>query len=327
MAGAAQVVDGPTLKAIRERRRVNCGVPDNLPGFATRDVLGQWRGFDVDFCRAVAAAVLGDSRLVHYVADTPKTQFSALQSGQVDLLARAGAWTYSRDVGFGLDFAGVSYYDGQGFLAPKSRSLRSSADFKTAAICVEAGTTAELNLVEYLKTAELKAKSMVLETQDEAWAAYQAGKCQVLSANISTLASLRSSLKSPAGQVILPDVISKEPLGPVVRQGDDQWADIVRWTLNAMILGEELGIESRTVEQARANPASPEVSRLLNGDGYGEMMRVKDDWGFQILRQVGSYAEVFDRNIGPKTPLGLARDQNALWNAGRPGLLYSPPLR
>jgi general L-amino acid transport system substrate-binding protein len=212
-------------------------------------------------------------------------------------------------------------------MAPKAKGFRSAQDLKTAQVCVQAGTTTEQNLVDYLRSADLKAKSTPMETEEEAWAAYQNGTCTVLSANISTLAAFRSSLKSPQDQVILPDIISNEPLGPVVRQGDDQWADIVRWTLNAMILGEELGITSKNVDAVRAQQSKPEIARLLNGDGYGEMMRVHDDWAFQILRQVGNYAEVFDRNIGPNTPIGLARDENALWNAGRPGLLFSPPMR
>jgi general L-amino acid transport system substrate-binding protein len=326
-AGAAPAVDGPTLKAIRERGRVNCGVSTQLPGFATRDVLGHWRGFDVDFCRAVATVVLGSADAVHIVPDKVQNRYATLQAGNVDVLARGGAWTFSSDVGRGLDFAGVSYYDGQGFMAPKSKNFRSAQDLKTASVCVQAGTNTELNLVEYLKSADLKAKSMVMETQEDAWAAYQNGTCTVLSANISTLAAFRSSLKSPQDNVILPDIISKEPLGPVVRQGDDQWADIVRWTLNAMVLGEELGVTSKDVDAARAKPRTPEIARLLSGDGYGDMMRVKDDWAFQVIRQVGNYAEVYDRNIGPSTPIGLARDENALWNAGRPGLLFSPPMR
>lgn len=326
-AGAAPAVDGPTLKTIRARGRVNCGVSTELPGFATRDLLGHWRGFDVDFCRAVAAAVLGSADAVHIVADKAQNRYASLQAGNVDVLARAGSWTFSSDVGRGLNFAGVSYYDGQGFMAPKAKGFRSAQDLKAASVCVQAGTTTELNLVEYLRSADLKAKSMPMETEEEAWAAYQNGTCAVLSANISTLAALRSSLKSPQDQVILPDIISKEPLGPVVRQGDDQWADIVRWTLNAMILGEELGITSKDVDAARGQPRTPEIARLLSGDGYGEMMRVHDDWAFQVIRQVGNYAEVFDRNIGPNTPIGLTRDENALWNAARPGLLFSPPMR
>jgi general L-amino acid transport system substrate-binding protein len=301
-----------------------------LPGFATRDLFGQERGFDVDFCRAVAAAVLGDARLVHFVPDRLETRVASLQAGTVDVLAEGGSWTFTRDVGRGLDFAGVSYYDAQGFLAPKAKGYRSAQDLKTASICVQGGTTAELNLAEYLRAAELKARPMVTDTQEDAWAAYQKGTCQVLSANISTLAAFRSSLKSPKDHVILPDVISKEPLGPVVRQGDDQWADIVRWALNAMILGEELGVDSKNVEAARSHPRTPEIGRLLSGngyDGYGEMMRLKDDWAFQVIRQVGNYQEVFDRNIGLSTPLGLARDENALWNATPPGLLFSPPMR
>jgi general L-amino acid transport system substrate-binding protein len=324
--GAVTPADGPTLKAVKARRRLNCGVAANSPGFATRDMLGQWRGFDVDFCRAVAAAVLGDARAVHYVPVTVKTRFTQLQAGDVDLLARSGAWTFSRDVGLGLDFAGISFYDGQGFLAAKGKNFKSAADLGTNSVCVQSGTTAETNLDEYRRTEGMKFKTTVVETEDDARTAYENGTCSVLSANISFLASIRSGRKGD-GDVILPDVISKEPLGPVVRQSDDQWADIIRWTLNAMVLGEELGIDTKNVDSARSNPRTPEIGRLLSGDGYGEMMRVNDDWAFQIFRQVGNYAEVFERNIGPASSIGLERDQNALWNAGRPGLMYAPPMR
>jgi len=325
-AGAVTPADGPTLKAVKARKRLNCGVAANQTGFATRDMLGQWRGFDVDFCRAVAAAVLGDARAVHYVPVTVKSRFNQLQAGEVDVLARSGAWTFSRDVGLGLDFAGVSYFDGQGFLAAKAKGFKSAADLGTSPVCVQSGTTAETNLDEYRRTAGMKFKTTVVETEDDARAAFENGTCAVLSANISFLASVRSGRKG-AGDVILPDVISKEPLGPVIRQGDDQWADIVRWTLNALILGEELGIDTKNVESARSGPRTAEIGRLLSGDGNGEMLRINDDWAFQIFRQVGNYAEIYDRNIGPQTSVGLERDLNALWNAGRPGLLFAPPMR
>lgn len=324
--GAAPLASA-TLKAIRARGRVNCGVPTDLAGFAERDVLGQWKGFDVDMCRAVAAAVLKDARAVRIVPLTARTRFTALQAGQVDLLARAGAWTYTRDAGLGLDFAGISYYDAQGFLAPIALNLKSAADFGERRICVEAGTTSELNLLEYLRGSASKAKSVVADSLEEAIAAYQDGRCEILSANRSTLAAILSNLRRADENIILPDAISKEPMGPVVRQGDDVWTDVVRWTLNAMILAEEMQLTSHDIEEAREAPATPEIGRLLSGDGYGAMLTLPDDWAYQVIRQVGGYGEVFSRNLGPETPLKLARGLNAPWNAQPSGLLYAPPVR
>lgn len=332
---APQVVAAPgaaptpsaTLLTVRARGRVLCGVQDDLNGFADRDVLGQWRGFDVDLCRAVAAAVFGDARAVGIVPLDPRARFTALQAGQIDMLARGGAWTFTRDAGLGVDFAGVSYYDGQGFLVRSSLGVTRAADLGEARICVEAGTNAELNLIEYLRASGSRARAVLAESADDARASYEEGRCEVLSSAQSYLASARTRLRRGDDHILLPDVISKEPFGPVVRQGDSAWTDVVRWSLNAMILAEELGLDSANVADARANPAAPEVGRLLNGDGYGGMLSLRDDWAFQIIRQVGSYGQVFERNLGPDTALKLERGRNALWNAEAPGLLYAPPMR
>jgi general L-amino acid transport system substrate-binding protein len=302
-------------------------VQADLPGFADRDVLGQWRGFDVDLCRAVAAAVFGDARAVGIVPLDTEARFTALQAGQIDMLARGGAWTFTRDAGLGVDFAGVSYYDGQGFLVRDSMKVSHAADLGEARICVEAGTNAELNLIEYLRSSGSRARAVLAESADDARVSYEQGRCEVLSSAVSYLASARTKLHREEDHVILPDLISKEPFGPVVRQGDSAWADVVRWSLDAMILAEELGLDSTNVSEARDAPAAPEVGRLLKGDGYGGMLSLRDDWAFQIIRQVGSYRQVFERNLGPNTALRLERGRNALWNAETPGLLYAPPMR
>lgn len=326
-APGAAPTPSATLLTVRARGRLLCGVQDDLPGFADRDVLGQWKGFDIDICRAVAAAVFGDARAVGIVPVDAKARFTALQAGQVDMLARGGTWTFTRDAGLGVDFAGVSYYDGQGFLVRDSLKVARAADLGEARICVEAGTNAELNLIEYLRTSGSRARAVLAESADDARASYEEGRCEALSSAVSYLASVRTRLRREDEHVILPDLISKEPFGPVVRQGDSAWADVVRWSLDAMILAEELGLDSANVAEARSNPAAPEVGRLLKGDGYGGMLSLRDDWAFQIVRQVGSYRQVFERNLGPDTALKLERGRNALWNAEAPGLLYAPPMR
>lgn len=325
LAPGAQPSPGATLKAVRARGRVNCGVHQG-PGFAVRDERGAWSGFDIDVCRAVAAAVFGDAERINVLAQTTRS-FSALQTGQVDLMPRAGAWTFTRDAGLGLDFPAVTYFDGQGFLAPKRLNLRRAVELSRARVCVVAATTAESNLVEYFRARSINIRRVVLETEELARRTYETGGCDVLSDEVSNLASQRALLTDPSAHALLPETISKEPLGPVVRQDDPQWADIVRWSVEAMILGEELGLSSDDVEQARRRPANDEARRLLSEDVYGRMLGLRDDWAYQILRQVGSYEQVFDRNLGPSTPLQLERGRNALWNAPSPGLLYAPPMR
>jgi len=327
-APGAAPIDGPTLKAVRARGRISCGVAEVQSGYASRDVLGQWHGFDVDICRAIAAAVLGDARLVRIEPLDAKARFNALQAGQVDLVARGG-WTYSRDAGLGLNFVGVSYYDAQGFLAAKSLKLKAPADLAGRKVCVQTGTANAQALSERFDAAPKSGKPTILvfDTEAEALDSYRKGACQALSGFVSALASQRAGLRDPDKQAILTDPASIEPAGPVVRQTDGQWADIVGWTLNAMILAEEFGVTSRSVASDRSKPARPEIAHLLAGDGYGQMLLLHEDWAFQVIRQVGAYDEVFARNLGPATTLKIDRGQNALWSAQAPGLLFAPPMR
>ena len=316
------------LAAVRKRGYVACGVNPGLPGFAYPDFRGVWRGFDVDICRAVAAAVLGDADKVRFTAIASGDRFSALQKGDIDILARNTSWSFSRDVGLGLDFAAVTYFDGQGFLAPKALGLASAQELSGARICVQAGTASQDNLADYFNGHGLHYKAVVVATEADARRLYQAGSCDVFTADVSALAGSRSVLDNPNAHVILPDVISKEPLGPVVRQNDPVWADIVRWTVYAMILGEELGLTSKTVAQAREAAIEPQTRRLLGVEGdYGALLGLSKDWAYQVIRQVGAYHEVFRRDLGADSPLKLERGLNALWNAPKPGLLYAPPFR
>lgn len=316
------------LNAVRKRGYVACGVNPGLPGFAFPDYRGEWRGFDVDFCRAVAAAVLDDARKVRFTPISSEDRFSALQKGQIDILSRNTSWSFSRDAGLGLDFAATTYFDGQGFLAPKALGLTSAQELSGARICVQAGTASEDNLADYFRARGLTYKPVVVTSEAQARRLYQNDGCDVFTADISALAGSRSVLDNPGGHVILPDVISKEPLGPVVRQNDPVWADIVRWTVYATILGEELGLTSKTVAQARETASDPQTRRLLGVEGdYGAMLGLSRDWAYQVIRQVGAYHEIFGRDVGAGSPLKLERGLNALWNAPKPGLLYAPPLR
>ncbi|MET0272193.1 MAG: amino acid ABC transporter substrate-binding protein [Phenylobacterium sp.] len=318
----------PTLEAVRKRGYLLCGVHPGLPGFAFPDVRGQWRGFDVDICRAIAAAVLGDASKVRFTPITAQDRFSALQKGQIDVLSRNTSWTFARDAGLGLDFPAITYHDGQGFLAPKALGLTSAEELSGARICVQAGTASEDNLADYFRARGLNYKPVVSASEDEARRTYESEACDAFTADISALAASRSALNNPNAHAILPDVISKEPLGPVVRQNDPAWADIVRWTVNALILGEELGLTSKTVEQARETASDPETRRLLGVDGdLGPLLGLPKDWAFQAIRQVGAYHEIFRRDVGADSPLKLDRGLNALWNAPEPGLLYAPPMR
>jgi len=316
------------LTAVRKRGYVACGVNPGLPGFAYPDVRGVWRGFDVDFCRAVAAAVLGDADKVRFTKITAQDRFSALQRGDIDILSRNTSWSFSRDAGLGLDFAATTYFDGQGFLAPKALGLASAQELSGARICVQSGTASQDNLADYFRARGLSYKPVVVASEAEARRLYENDGCDVFTADISALAGSRSVLNNPGAHVILPDVISKEPLGPVVRQNDPVWADIVRWTVYATILGEELGLTSKTVAQARETASDPQTRRLLGVDGdYGAMLGLSRDWAYQIIRQVGAYHEIFGRDVGAGSALKLDRGLNALWSAPRPGLLYAPPFR
>ncbi|MEO8113867.1 MAG: amino acid ABC transporter substrate-binding protein [Phenylobacterium sp.] len=319
----------PTLAAVEARGYLTCGVHPGLPGFAYPDVRGQWRGFDVDICRAVAAAVLGDAAKVRFTPIVnPQERFTLLRKGQLDILSRNTSWTFARDAGLGLEFPAVTYYDGQGFLAPKALGLASAEELSGARICVQAGTASEGNLADYFRVRGLNYKPVVVGSEGEARRLYENDGCDAFTADVSALAASRSLLSNPGAHMILSDVISKEPLGPVVRQGDPAWADIVRWTVYATLLGEELGLTSKTVEQARETASDPETRRLLGVEGdLGSLLGLRQDWAFQVIRQVGAYHEIFRRDVGADSGLKLDRGLNALWNAPKPGLMYAPPMR
>lgn len=323
---AVAAAPSPTLAAVRKRGWLSCGVHTGLAGFAYPDQRGAWRGFDVDICRAVAAAVLGDANKVRFTPMTAQDRFTALRDGRIDILSRNTSWTLTRDAEF--DFPAVTYFDGQGFLAPKALSLSSAEELGGARICVQAGTISEANLADYFRSRGLTYHPVVVASEEAARAAYQAEACDVFTADISALASARSILNNPTNHVILPDVISKEALGPVVRQGDPGWTDVVRWTVYALILGEELGLTSKTVEAAKTTASDPQTRRLLGVEGdLGAKLGLSPDWAYQAILQVGAYHEIFRRDLGADSPLRLSRGMNALWNAPEPGLLYAPPMR
>lgn len=322
------VTPSPTLQAIRKRGYLRCGVHPGLPGFAYQDVRGVWRGFDVDICRAVAAAVLGDADKVRFRTITAQDRFSALQEGEIDVLSRNTSWTFDRDTGLGLDFAAITYYDGQGFLAPKALALTSAEELTGARICVQAGTASEGSLRDYFSARGIPYTPVVTGSEEEARRLYETEQCDAITADISALAASRSVMTNPNAHVILPDVISKEPLGPVVRQNDPVWTDIVRWSIYATLLAEELGLSSKTVEATRETAVDPQTRRLLGLESdYGAHLGLARDWAYQIIRQVGAYHEIFRRDVGADSPLKLDRGLNALWTAPDPGLMYAPPLR
>ncbi len=326
-AFAASVAGAGTLEDVRAKGFVQCGTNTGLVGFAAADANGRWDGFDVAVCRAVAAAVLGDSNAVKFTPTTGKTRFTALASGEIDVLSRNTTWTYSRDVDLKFTFAGVNYYDGQGFIAPKSLGINSAKDLDGATVCIQTGTTTELNLADFFRSNGISYEPVPIETNAEAKAQYLAGACDTYTTDASGLAATRASFEDPANHVILPEIISKEPLGPLVRHGDDQWADVVRWSLNAMIAAEELGLTSANVDGMAASPTdNPEINRMLGTEGdLGAMLGLSADWAHKIIAQVGNYGEVFERTIGEKTAVGLSRGLNAQWTDG--GLLYVPPFR
>ncbi|MBP7817717.1 MAG: amino acid ABC transporter substrate-binding protein [Phenylobacterium sp.] len=317
----------PTLAAVRSRGYLACGVHPGLAGFAFPDDKGGWRGFDVDVCRAVAAAVLGDAKAVRFTPVQTQDRFGALSAGRIDILSRNTSWTFARDAR-GLDFPAVTYFDGQGFLATKALALATADELNGARICVQAGADSEDNLAAYFKIRGLKYTAVVAGSEAEARETYQSGDCDAFTADVSALASARSLMNNPNAHVILPTVISKEPLGPAVRQDDPAWTDIVRWSVYALMLGEELKLTSETVAKARDESRDPRVRRLLGAEGdLGPLLGLKADWGFQVIRQVGAYDEVFRRNLGQGSPLKLERGLNALWSAPQPGLHYPPPVR
>ena len=323
MAGTASA---GTVDDVRAKGFLQCGVSTGVAGFAFTDDKGDWQGFDPAVCKAVAAALFGDSTKVKYTPTTGKTRFEALKSGEIDMLARNTTWTYSRDVDLKLTFVGVNYYDGQGFMAPKELGVASAKELDGASVCIQTGTTTELNLADFFRSNKISYEPVPIETNAEGSKNYQAGRCDVYTTDASGLAATRSTFENPNDHVILPEIISKEPLGPLVRHGDDQWADVVRWTLNAMIIAEELGITSQNVADLAKNSDNPEIKRLLGVEGkYGEMLGLAPDWAVKVISQVGNYGEVYDRFLGPETPIGLERGLNAQWTDG--GLIYSPPYR
>lgn len=314
-----------TLDDVKAKGFVQCGVSQGLPGFSQPDSAGNWSGIDVDVCRAVAAAIFGDDTKVKYTPLSAKERFTALSSGEVDLLSRNTTWTMTRDTQLGIKFTGVTYYDGQGFMVRKDLGVSSALELSGASICTNTGTTTELNVTDYFTANKMDYELVAFEKADEVVAAYDAKRCDVYTTDASGLYAQRLKLTDPGSHIVLPEIISKEPLGPVVRQGDDQWFNIVRWALNAMINAEELGVNSGNAE-AMKTATNPEIKRLLGTEGaFGDALGIPNDWAFQIVSKVGNYAESFNRNVGPDTPLGIARGANALWNAG--GFMYAPPIR
>ncbi|MFB9267391.1 amino acid ABC transporter substrate-binding protein [Bradyrhizobium erythrophlei] len=322
---SAQAASAQTLKTVKDRGLLSCGVSQGLPGFSSPDDKGNWTGLDVDVCRAIAAALFNDPTKVKYVPLSAKDRFTALQSGEIDVLSRNTTWTISRDTSLGANFTGVTYYDGQGFMVKKSLKVNSALELNSASVCVQTGTTTEQNLADYFKGNNMKYEVIAFGTNDEAVKAYESGRCDVFTTDVSGLYADRLKLANPADHVVLPEVISKEPLGPMVRHGDDQWFDIVKWTLFAMITAEELGITQNNVDEM-AKSDKPEMKRVLGTDGnLGEQLGLTKDWVIRIVKTVGNYGETFERNVGAGSKLGIARGLNNLWNKG--GIQYAPPIR
>ncbi len=324
VAGAASAQS--TLEVVQERGELNCGVSTGLAGFSAPDANGVWQGFDVAVCRAVAAAVLGDPMAINFTSTTGQTRFSALASGEIDMLSRNTTWTLTRDVDLGNSFAGINYYDGQGFMVNRDLGVSSATELSGATVCIQTGTTTELNLADYFRVNDMEYEPVPVETNAEAQQQYLARSCDVYTTDSSGLAATRASFEEPGNHVILPEIISKEPLGPLVREGDEPWGDVVRWTLNALIAAEELGVTSANVAELAEGTDNPEINRMLGSAGnLGEQLGLDSDWAVRAISANGNYGEIFAANIGEQTPIGLARGLNAQWTEG--GLLYAPPFR
>jgi general L-amino acid transport system substrate-binding protein len=322
---AAPAVAQNTLATVKARGHLICGAHPGAPGFGAPDSRGEYAGFDPDHCRAVAAAVFGDAKAIRFRPLVSAQRLTALQSGEIDVLIRTTTWSFQRDVSSGLNVTNVTFYDGQGFLVRKRLGLKGARELGGATICVTTGTTNELNLADWARTNRLAIRPLVIESNDETRKAYEAGRCDAFTTDASQLAGIRTALSNPDEHVVLPDIISKEPLGPYVRHGDDQWFDIVRWTMFALVAAEEAGVTSKNVAEMLRS-ADPEVQRLLGvSGGFGRMLGLDDRWAYNAIAQVGNYGEIFDRNVGKSSPLGLERGVNALWTNG--GLIYSPPFR
>jgi general L-amino acid transport system substrate-binding protein len=321
----AQGAAAQTLKTVKSRGILNCGANGTLAGFGLPDAQGHWTGLDVDVCRAIAAAIFNDASKVKFVPLSAKDRFTALQSGEIDVLSRNTTWTSSRDSSLGLSFTGVDYYDGQGFMVHKSLKVNSALELNGASICVQQGTTTELNLADYFRAHKMQVKTVTFATANEAIKSYDAGRCDAYTTDASGLYAERLRLANPGDNIILPEIISKEPLGPVVRQGDDQWFTIVKWVLFAMINAEELGITQKNVDEMMKS-TNPAIKRFVGTEGnYGEQLGLTKDWAVRIVKLVGNYGEVFDRNVGKDSPLKIDRGLNRLWNQG--GIQYAPPIR
>lgn len=327
-SGPVALPESPTVAAIKRRGRLNCGVNQGLVGFAYTDNRGQWRGFDVDFCRATAAAVLGDADAVRFVPLSTTERFDALNDGRIDVLWRNSSWTMTRDAGEGFVFAGVNYYDGQGFLVRRSLKLNSATELTGARVCVQSGSTSQANAADYFRARGIEYRPVVFDTEEAARDAYNREDCDAFSADISALAAARTVLSNPNEHVILSDVASKEPLGPVLKAGDERWAATVRWTLNALMLAEELGVTREGAADLAKTATDPRVRRLLGAEGdFGPMLGLSKTWARDAVLAVGNYGEIFERNLGSQSALDLDRGLNAQWNARPAGLIYGLPIR
>ena len=314
-----------TLKAVKDRGTLNCGVSQGLLGFSSTDDKNIWTGFDVDICRAVAAAIFGDPAKVTFMPLDASARFAALQSNQIDVLSRNSTWTMSRESSLGLMFAGVAYYDGQGFLLRRDAGIDTALQLGGKTVCTQTGTTSELNVTDYFRANDMALKVLALGTAEESLKAYDDRKCDVLTSDVSQLYAERLKLSAPDSHIILPEVISKEPLGPAVRQGDDQWFNLIKWTLYSLINAEELGVKSATIDDAVKSP-NPNIRRLVGTEGeFGEQLGLAKDWAARAVRAVGNYGEIYERNVGTQSRLSIPRGLNALWTQG--GIQYAPPVR
>lgn len=324
--GVATPAHAGTLEDVRAADELKCGINTGLPGFAFTDDAGKWTGFDVAYCRALAGAVLGDPDKVKWVNLTGKNRFPALTSGEIDVLSRNTTWTLSRDVDLGFTFVGVNYYDGQGFIGRTALGAKSLKELDGASICIQTGTTTQLNLADFFRVNKIEYEPVPIETNEEARKAYEAERCDAYTTDASGLAATRSTFPDPKAHMIFPEIISKEPLGPLVRQGDDEWADVARWTLNALINAEEFGITAANADELAKGTDNPEINRMLGSEGsLGEMLGLEPDWAVHAIKAEGNYSEIFERYLGKNTSLALDRGLNALWSDG--GILYAAPMR
>lgn len=325
VAGPAAAQSGNTLAAVKGRGHLICGAHPGAPGFSQPNSRGEYTGFDADHCRAIAAAIFGDAQSIRFRPLSSQQRLTAVQTGEIDVLIRTTTWSMARDTTSGLNVTNVTFYDGQGFLVRTKLGLKSARELDGATICVTSGTTNELNLADWARSNGIKIQPLVIDQNDETRKAYESGRCDAFTTDASQLAGIRTALPVPADHVVLPDIISKEPLGPYVRHGDDQWFDLVKWTMFALVEAEELGVTSKNVDEMLKSP-NPAIQRLLGqSGGFGKMIGLDDRWAYNAIKSVGNYGEIFERNLGKDSPLGLARGVNALWNKG--GLIYAPPIR